>query len=381
MQVFAMAGNGRAGRGFFSGEQTPITIGYAPTYYPGVITASDAGKRDGCVPGRSSTASTSRHSSCRSRPCAGSSSAPRALCLCSWLHKPAAGVRRRADPARRRASGRQLRRSPACRPGVIGGDAIGRTRRRRPKMATQTSTSRARNITGLMIALQPGVSIVGLHHPRISGNAGAGRLLDVSRGGSGRLTASVSGGPGGGPNASGARAEKNGRFQIDSVFPGAHDLRVSGPGAWTLKSVSVDGRDVTDQPIEIKRRTEPGRDHDRTHRSHDPDHGNGARPGAAGRSQRNRHRVPAGRAALAAAIAPDPGGAHGSRPACTACATSPPGDYNLAVGRRPSSRASGSIRRFSNRSCGRDPSVSIAEGEQKTQDLTVVRAPCASSTR
>ena len=60
------------------------------------------------------------------------------------------------------------------------------------------------------------------------------------------------GGPGGGANATGARAEKNGRFQIDNVFPGEHDIRVSGQGAWTLKSVSIGGRDVTDQPIEIR---------------------------------------------------------------------------------------------------------------------------------
>ena len=45
MQAFAMAGGGRGGRGFFGGApDDPDPVGYASTYYPGVINASDAGK-------------------------------------------------------------------------------------------------------------------------------------------------------------------------------------------------------------------------------------------------------------------------------------------------------------------------------------------------
>jgi len=51
------------------------------------------------------------------------------------------------------------------------------------------------------------------------------------------------------------RVNKDGTFTIDGVSVGAHLIRPNGGGGlrgWTLKSVAIDSRDVTDTPIEIK---------------------------------------------------------------------------------------------------------------------------------
>jgi Carboxypeptidase regulatory-like domain len=37
-----------------------------------------------------------------------------------------------------------------------------------------------------------------------------------------------------------------------SLLPGRHYVRVTGSGVWTLKSVTIAGRDVTDEPIELR---------------------------------------------------------------------------------------------------------------------------------
>ncbi len=57
-----------------------------------------------------------------------------------------------------------------------------------------------------------------------------------------------------GPNLN-ARVDKDGSFTLDGVPPGPHLIRPNGGGAlrgWTLKSVAIDGRDITDMPIEVK---------------------------------------------------------------------------------------------------------------------------------
>jgi hypothetical protein len=57
-----------------------------------------------------------------------------------------------------------------------------------------------------------------------------------------------------GPNPN-ARVDKNGAFTLDGVPAGPHLIRPNGGGAlrgWTLKSVTLDGRDITDTPIDVK---------------------------------------------------------------------------------------------------------------------------------
>jgi hypothetical protein len=51
------------------------------------------------------------------------------------------------------------------------------------------------------------------------------------------------------------RVNKDGTFTIDGVSVGGHLIRPNGGGGlrgWTLKSVTVDGRDVTDTPIAVR---------------------------------------------------------------------------------------------------------------------------------
>ena len=126
-------------------------------------------------------------------------------------------------------------------------------------------------------ACSRGVTLVGQHHRRVVGHAGAGRLLGLPHRRARRepLPFGGGGGPGGrgGGPAGGGRVEKNGAFQIGNLLPGRHYIRVTGggqgagqgqgrggqtqaQGQWTLKSVLVAGQDVTDQAIEHQARTE-----------------------------------------------------------------------------------------------------------------------------
>lgn len=58
-----------------------------------------------------------------------------------------------------------------------------------------------------------------------------------------------------GPAGRGGRAGdvgQAGQFTISDVMPGLYMIRGSAPRGWTMKSVYLDGRDVTDQPIDVK---------------------------------------------------------------------------------------------------------------------------------
>ncbi|HXD74530.1 MAG TPA: carboxypeptidase-like regulatory domain-containing protein [Vicinamibacterales bacterium] len=52
---------------------------------------------------------------------------------------------------------------------------------------------------------------------------------------------------------SNARVNKDGTFTLDGVTPGSHLIRANGQlRGWNLKSVEVNGRDVTDTPIDVR---------------------------------------------------------------------------------------------------------------------------------
>jgi len=52
---------------------------------------------------------------------------------------------------------------------------------------------------------------------------------------------------------SNARVDKDGKFMLDGIAAGQHLIRSAGAArGWTLKSVTVGGRDVTDTPIELR---------------------------------------------------------------------------------------------------------------------------------
>ncbi len=49
-----------------------------------------------------------------------------------------------------------------------------------------------------------------------------------------------------------AEANESGQFSAPDVTPGQYMIRAAAPRGWTMKSVYVDGRDVTDQPLDVK---------------------------------------------------------------------------------------------------------------------------------
>jgi hypothetical protein len=61
--------------------------------------------------------------------------------------------------------------------------------------------------------------------------------------------------------------DKDGRFTLSGVPAGTHLVRSNGNlRGWTLKSVTVAGRDVTDTPIEVRSGTDAVERGDRVHR-------------------------------------------------------------------------------------------------------------------
>jgi hypothetical protein len=49
-----------------------------------------------------------------------------------------------------------------------------------------------------------------------------------------------------------ARVEKDGHFMMDGVPTGAHFIRATGARGWTLKSVTINGRETIDTPIDLR---------------------------------------------------------------------------------------------------------------------------------
>ncbi len=362
MQTFAMAGDGRGGRGFFGGApDEPDPVGYAPTYYPGVINASDAGKVT-VGPGQELEGIDFQAQLVTLATVRGfvvGADGPVSVLLAPQ----ASGGVRRGQILRGGSQGDGSFSISSVPPGRYTAVARSGGRGGAEKMGTQNVNVTGDNVTGLTIALQPGVSISGYITVESAGTPAPDDYSTFRVDAPDVSPLPFGGGPGGGANASGARAEKNGRFQIDNVFPGEHDLRVSGQGAWTLKSVSIGGRDVTDQPIEIR----AGQNldaitivlTDRTTEITGTVRDGSGSPVADGTviafSSDQQY--------LAAAIAPDPGGAHGSERRVPA-AQSPPG--RLQPCRRRHRRAGPVVRSVVSRADrrGRDPHLDRRRGKE-----------------
>jgi hypothetical protein len=79
--------------------------------------------------------------------------------------------------------------------------------------------------------------------PPASGFSGF-RIMTVPLG----AVTALPGGRGGRP----AETTQSGQFTIPDVTPGLYSIRGTAPRGWTMKAVFLDGREVTDTPIEVK---------------------------------------------------------------------------------------------------------------------------------
>jgi protocatechuate 3,4-dioxygenase beta subunit len=238
------------GRGaFFGGPpvEDAEPVGYAPTYYAGVTSAADATKLT-VAPGQELggidfQVQVVTMSTVSGTVIGASDSVPVLL-----VPQDRGGVfRGQVLRTGSQADGSFVIRNVP--PGHYVAIARSGGRGEDPRIGTQPVNVAGDNVTGLSLALQAGGSLAGYITVESSGTPAptdySGFRVEVP---------DVDPLPfvGGGPNASGGRAEKNGAFQIGGLLPGRHYIRVSGQGPWSLKSVSVAGRDVTDEAIDLK---------------------------------------------------------------------------------------------------------------------------------
>jgi protocatechuate 3,4-dioxygenase beta subunit len=260
MQIFIAGVPGGRGGGplGFGATQDSEPSGYAPTYYPGVVTSSEAGKIT-VAPGQESggidfqvqlvTLATVRGMA------GGADDSPVSVMLVPQDANGGAVVG--AAVLRGRVEQGGAFAIPNVAPGRYLAVARSGGRRDDPKTAIQTIAVNGQDIDNLALVLTPGVSVSGNITVESSGTPAPTDYSTV------RVDIPevnplpfLAGGPAGGRGGRGGilagRAEQNGAFQIDNLIPGAHYVRVTAQGPWTLKSVSIGGRDVTDQPFELK---------------------------------------------------------------------------------------------------------------------------------
>jgi carboxypeptidase family protein len=115
-----------------------------------------------------------------------------------------------------------------------------------PKIATQSLVVTGEEVV-VVLAPVPGVDLSGAITLE-AGTTPVPKTLGGFRVNAGPLDSTAVAGRGGRP----AEPGENGQFTIRGVFPGRYVIRANGPGGWMLKTVYLDGRDVTDQPVEVR---------------------------------------------------------------------------------------------------------------------------------
>lgn len=116
-----------------------------------------------------------------------------------------------------------------------------------PQFASQPLSVNG-DMPDLSIVLRPGGALAGRVTFEATQSSAPGDLTQI------RIAA-----PATDPNAQvpnpNARVEKDGRFTLDGLAAGPHLVRPNGGGAlrgWTLKAVTLNGRDVTDTPLDVR---------------------------------------------------------------------------------------------------------------------------------
>jgi hypothetical protein len=114
-----------------------------------------------------------------------------------------------------------------------------------PQFASQPVSANGEDIPDLSVILSPGATVSGA----VSFLPGQSSAPDLTQF---RITAPSTDQSDFGPQPN-ARVDKEGRFTLSGVSAGAHLIRSGGNARnWILKSVTVNGRDVTDTPIPVR---------------------------------------------------------------------------------------------------------------------------------
>jgi hypothetical protein len=271
----ALGGRGGRGAGAVAapGATDAEPTGYAPTYYPGVVSAPDAGK----VTVGSGQELAGIDFQIQLVPLAtvsGIVAGADDVVPVLLMPQDAGGTgpfggqmltgRSQADGTFAIANVPPGRYVAVARAGGRNSD---------PRIGLQSIVVNGENIGGVSLMLQPGITLSGNITVESSGTAAptdySAFRVDVPD-----VAPLPFGGGGGGPGAGGrggaigggGRAQKNGAFEVGNLLPGKHYIRVTSggqaqgtgqgrgqaQGAWTLKSVLVGGQDVTDQPVDLK---------------------------------------------------------------------------------------------------------------------------------
>ncbi len=249
---------GRGGQGFagFGAASDPQATGYAPTYYPGVVSAPDAGKVT-IGPGQEMGGLDFQVQLVPFATVTGVVAGAEDIAAVMLVPQNAGAAGRLGATLNGRAQGDGTFAIANVPPGKYLAVARSGGRSGDLRIGVQPVVVNGDTVEGVALVLQPGGTVSG---NIVVESSGTPAPTDYS---TFRVDApdvnplpfgAAFGGRGGGPLGAGGRAEKNGAFQIGSLMPGAHYIRFTGAaqGPWTLKAVRAGGQDVTDVPIEIK---------------------------------------------------------------------------------------------------------------------------------
>jgi hypothetical protein len=238
-------GRGVGGRGGGGGGGDAEAIGYAPTFYPGVPGVTEA---------RAITVGLSTETPAidfsvllvRTARLAGRVVNPDGTEVTAGN----VSLAPEADgPARGMTFGSRINWDGAFSiSGVAPGRYVLRARSDdsvEPQFAVLALTVGASDLDDLTVILSAAATIRG----SVVFQGGRGQTPDVSQV---RVSAPLADGSETGPNRV-ARVERDGTFTISGIQAGEHVLRPQGnPRGWTLKSVEVNGRDITDTPVDLR---------------------------------------------------------------------------------------------------------------------------------
>ena len=114
-----------------------------------------------------------------------------------------------------------------------------------PQFGTQPLSVDGGDVGDLTVVLAAGATITGT----VSFQPGAAQVPEITQV---RISAPTTDQTAFGPQAN-ARVDKDGRFTLSGVSTGPHLIRPNGNmRGWSLKSVTLDGRDITDTPMEVR---------------------------------------------------------------------------------------------------------------------------------